>query len=90
MNEEAFYDIMNAVGHLRRAFVRRNMSPPVSIEIGSIEDSYAFRCYMPKDMVLAQPRMNDKDPEWVCNIQGVEIRMPAQWRSELGGGRRLV
>jgi len=29
------------------------------------------------------------NPEWVCNIMGVEVRMPAQWRGTKAGRRAL-
>jgi hypothetical protein len=90
--EEAFADIMNAIARLRIAFLKHNLSAPISIEIGSLRDGDALRHLMPRDMFLAQPRMGEtkQDAEWVANIQGVEIRMPAQWRRELNGKTHLV
>lgn len=90
--EDAFDDIMRAVFNLRMAFLKHGMEPPVSIELGSQRDSDTLRHSMPRDLILAQPRMGETraDAEWVCNIQGVELRMPAQWRLERDGKSRLV
>lgn len=80
--DEAFTDIMNALMRLRIAFLKHNMAAPVSIELGSIRDGDKFRYMMQRDQVMFQPRMGEThaDAEWVCNIQGVEVRLPAQWR----------
>lgn len=90
ISEEAFQDIAGAIGRLRHAFLKHNMQPPKSIELGSIDDGYAFRHYMPKNMVMIEPRQSGDDPEWVCNIMGMEVRFPGQWRSRERGGRDFV
>lgn len=76
---------------LRIAFLKHGMQPPISIELGHVKDGDWFRYSLPKDMALATPRMGvDSDsPEWVCNIMGVEVRMPAQWRGTKAGRRAL-
>lgn len=82
LSEQAFQDIASALHRLRAAFVRYGMKPPISVELGSHDDGYRLRSYMPRDLVSAQPRMTDKpDPEWVCNIIGVELRWPGRWRA---------
>lgn len=88
---EPFDDIMNAIARLRVAFLKHGMEAPKSIELGGHKDESWFRYMMPRDMVMFQPRMGDTkaDAEWVCNIQGVEVRLPAQWRASRDGGSRL-
>ena len=88
---EPFDDIMDAVCRLRIAFKKHGMEAPISIELGHVKDADWFRWSMPKDMVMFKPRMGvDEDrPEWVCDIQGVEVRMPAQWRGVKVGRREL-
>lgn len=83
----AFDDIMDALARLRIAFLKNGMSAPVSIELGTVRDADHFRYITPPEMAMFQPRMGETqaDAEWVCNIQGVEVRMPAQWRSERHG-----
>ncbi|MGL5735271.1 MAG: hypothetical protein ACRCYS_10440 [Beijerinckiaceae bacterium] len=92
MSGEQFDDIMNAVMRLRIAFLKHDFAAPKSIELGSIRDGDKFRYLMPRDMFVEQPRMGEthKDSEWVVNVQGVEIRMPAQWRIERDGKKHLV
>ena len=90
MDDKAFDEIMRAFHNLRAAFLRAHLSAPKSIELGDFRDGDVFRYYMPKDMFLAQPRMNENDPEWVVNIQGIELRMPARWRQETLKSRRLI
>lgn len=89
--EQAFADIMDAIARLRIAFLKHNFDAPKSIELGSLRDGDAFRYMMPLDMFLAQPRIGDtaQGAEWVVNVQGVELRMPAQWRRERDGKRYL-
>lgn len=91
MSESPFDDIANALFRLRTAFVKHGMEPPVSIELGHVKDADWFRHAMPRDLVVAQPRMgvDEDNPEWVCNIMGVEVRMPAQWRGTKAGRREL-
>lgn len=86
-----FDDIMDAIWRLRTAFIKHGMEPPISIELGHVKDSDCFRYALPKDMARAQPRMGveSDNPEWVCNIMGVEVRMPAQWRGTKAGRRVL-
>jgi hypothetical protein len=89
--EQQFDDIMEAIARLRIAFIRHGMQPPISIELGHVKDADWFRWSMPNNMVMFNPRMGvEKDtPEWVCNIQGVEVRMPAVWRATTTGRRVL-
>lgn len=88
---EPFDEIANAIHRLRIAFKKLGLEPPVAIELSSIRDGDKFRHLMTRDMILAQPRMGveQNDPEWVCHIVGIEVRMPAAWRQELKGGRVL-
>ena len=90
--EVAFNEIMSAIYQLRIAFLKHGMSPPVSIELAKDRDTDWFRYNLPPHLALAQPRMGETrtDAEWVCNIMGMEVRMPAQWRKELDGRSRLV
>ena len=90
-DKTAFDDVMEAIARLRIAFIKHGMKPPASIELGHVKDGDWFRWSAPKDMVMFQPRMGvEKDnPEWVCSIQGVEVRMPAQWRGTASGRRVL-
>ena len=88
--DEAFREIADAVYRLQRAFIRAGMKAPVSIELAAIDDSDRFRYTMPRDLVMAQPCMDKNDPEWVANIMGMEVRMPARWRADRKGGRTLV
>lgn len=92
MDDRAFEDIADALYRLRVAFKKHGMEAPVSIELGSYRDKDAFLYLMPRDLVLAQPRMGEtqQDAEWVANVMGIEVRMPAQWRVEFGKGSRLV
>lgn len=91
-SERAFNDILDALYRLRAAFLKNGMKPPISLELGSLPDSDRFRWLMPHDLVMAQPRMGESkaDAEWVCNIMGIEVRMPAQWRRDLKGRNHLV
>lgn len=91
MERDAFTDIANAFMQLRVAFIRNGLEPPAAIELGSVKDGDYFRYAIGKEMIIAQPRMGvDRDnPEWVCNIVGVEVRMPAAWRREAKGRRVL-
>ena len=89
-DQDTFHEIADAVHRLRRAFIRAGMKAPVSIELGSHEDKHRFLYVMPRDLVLAQPRFDKPHPEWVANIMGMEVRMPAQWRITGKGGRGLV
>jgi len=91
MAGEPFDDILDAISRLRAAFLKHGMQPPISIELGHMKDGDWFRWAMPKDMVMFQPRMGveSDNPEWVCNIMGVEVRLPAQWRGEKHGRRVL-
>lgn len=79
---QAFDDIMNALYVLRAAFIKNGMKPPISIELGDRKDGDFFRYTLPREMAMMHPRMGDtkQDAEWVCNIMGVEVRMPGQWR----------
>lgn len=90
--DEAFADIMDAIAKLRIAFLKHNLSAPISIEMGSLKDGDALRYMMPKDMFLAQPRMGDatQGAEWVANIQGVELRMPGRWRRDQRGINHFI
>jgi hypothetical protein len=90
--DAAFSDIMNAIAKLRIAFLKHHMDAPISIELGSIRDGDAMRYLMPKDMFMATMRMGEtpQDAEWVANIQGIEIRMPAQWRRGHDGKLHLA
>lgn len=92
MADDAFDDVFNAIANLRIAFMRHGIEPPKSIELSTYKDKDIFLHKMPRDMVLAQPRMGEtrKDAEWVANIMGVEIRMPAQWRTDLDGRSKLT
>lgn len=91
MESTAFDEIADAIWRLRAAFIKNGMKPPVSIELGTAQDGYVFNHLMPRDMVLSQPRMGVErdDPEWVCNIMGVEVRRPAEWRCVRGGTKIL-
>lgn len=90
-DKQPFDDIMEAIWRLRTAFIKHGMEPPISIDLGHVKDGDWFRWSLPQDMAVAQPRMGvEKDnPEWVCNIMGVEVRMPAQWRGTKAGRRAL-
>lgn len=82
LSEQAFQDIAGAIHRLRAAFKRHGLEPPKSIELGSHEDGDRMRHYMPRDLVLAQPKFTDlPDPRWVCNIIGMEIHWPGKWRA---------
>jgi hypothetical protein len=90
MNDDAFRDIANAVMRLRHAFLRHGFEPPSAIELGSHENGDRLRYALPRDLVVAQPRMDKDDPEWCFDFQGVEFRYPAHWRSTKRGGREAV
>jgi hypothetical protein len=84
-------EICNAILRLRAAFKCAGMDAPVLIELGKHEDGDRLRYVMPRDMLLAQPQITDKpDPEWVCNIVGMEVRYPGRWRARQRGGRDFV
>lgn len=87
--DEAFSDIMDAIARLRIAFLKHGMSAPVSIELGNVRDKNAMMYCLPREMVAFDMRMGG-DPEWVCNIQGVEVRMPGEWRMDAGGRKHFV
>lgn len=90
--DEGFYEIMDAIMRLRIAFKKNGYEAPVSIELGHYRDKDRFLATAPRELLLAQPRMHD-DPqqaEWVCNVQGIELRLPAQWRIELDGKKYLT
>ena len=92
-SDKAFNDIANAIFRLRVAFMRNGLNPPKSIELGDFEDSDKFRrlMLMQSDMVLMQARQPPEgNPEWICNIAGVEIRMLGRWRMQERGGRDFV
>lgn len=91
VDKTPFDDVMEAIWRLRTAFIKHGMNPPISIELGHVKDGDWFRWSAPTDLMLAQMRMGvDKDnPEWVCSIMGVEVRMPAQWRRTKDGRRML-
>ena len=91
-DEAAFKEVMNAMQRLRVAFLKCGMNVPVSIELGTVRDGDIFRHRMPREYVLAQPRMGETkaDAEWVANMFGIEVRMPAQWRRERDGKVRLA
>jgi hypothetical protein len=92
MEKSGFDDITKAIWQLRAAFLKNGLQPPVSLELGTPEDGYKFMHLMPRDLVMSQPRMGlDEDrPQWVCNLMGVEVLRPAEWRSERGGKRLLA
>ena len=88
--EAAFSDIMDAIARLRIAFIKHGMSAPVSIELGNVRDKNALMyCILPRDMVLVDMRMGEI-AEHVCNIQGIEVRMPGEWRADRGGRKHFV
>ena len=91
MTEKAFDDISSAIFQLRKAFLQNGLKPPTSLELGSPEDGYKFMHALPKDMLKNQPRMgvDQNNPEWVCNLVGLEIRRPAEWRRDINGKRVL-
>lgn len=91
IGEEHIYAIGNAILKLRRAFIDAGISPPVSIELGDWEAGDKLRCYIPRELFHAQARMTDKpDPEWACNIMGMEVRYPGRWRDRERGGRDFI
>lgn len=87
MGNTAADDIIDAVYRLRIAFKKHGMEPPVAIELGAPKDGSIFRHLMTREMIHSDPRMGvDKDnPAWVANVMGIEVVMPAEWRSERGG-----
>lgn len=91
-HDAVFDDILQAFYQLRKAFIKNNMKPPISIELGCQKDADYLRYAMPKDLFLAQPRMGDtkQDAERVANILGIELRLPAQWRRDQRGKDHLL
>lgn len=90
-DDEAFTDIANAIGRLRIAFLKHNLTPPKSIELGDHDAGDRFRHAVGTNMVLTQPRLEGRDdPELVCHFMGIEIRYPGHWRALRGGGRELI
>lgn len=88
---EAMREICNAILHLRRAFIQAGMKAPVSLELGDREDGMRLRYIIPDDMIAVQPQMTGRnDPEWVCNIVGMEVRYPGAWRGRERGGRDFI
>lgn len=83
-DKQPFDDIMEAIFNLRTAFIKHSMNPPISIELGHVRDATRLRYMLPSEMAMVQPRMGETkdDAEWVCNIMGVEVRMPGEWRWE--------
>lgn len=90
MSDEAFTDIANAVMRLRHAFMRHGLKPPVAIELGAHQDGDHLRYILPRDLVMAQPRMDRDDPEWCFDFQGLEFRYPAKWRYTQRGGKEVI
>ena len=91
--DEPFDDIMKAVWQLRVAFIKHGLQAPAAIELGSYEDGMRFRSMPNKDLMRFDATATAKgmsDPEWVGNLMGVEVRMPAQWRSDLKGKRHAA
>lgn len=89
--EEQIRAIGEAILKLRKAFLTAGLKPPVSIELGHHVDGTKLRCLLPPDLYLSQPQITDSpDPQWVCNIMGMEVRYPGQWRARERGGRDFV
>lgn len=90
MPEDAFIEIANAITMLRRAFMRAGLRPPKAIELETHEDGDRLRLSLPRDMLVAEPRMTDRGPQWVCSIVGLDIHYPGQWRARERGGIDFV
>ena len=66
--------IINAVAHLRQAFLENGLTPPTSIELSSVGEATAFRSIrMPVD---DPTHGSHHDPMVVMRVMGVEIRYP--------------
>jgi hypothetical protein len=90
LSDEVFTDIANAMMRLRHAFMRHNLNPPKSLELGSHDDGARLLSSLPKSLYVAQPRMDKSDPEWCLDLVGIEVRFPAHWRAKRRGGMDAV
>lgn len=81
-DERAFSEIATALMRLNAMFRKAGLQPVKSLELGSHEDGDRLRAYLPRHMVVPEPRQltDAPNPEWVCNIVGVEVRFPGRWR----------
>jgi hypothetical protein len=84
-DDQAFYDIADAILALRRAFQLHQLTPPARLELGTPEDMRKLRASIPKDMVDSTIVVGTRDdPVATMNICGMEIIAPTQMRAVRG------
>ncbi len=79
-SREAFFeDLSKALYGLRVAFHKHGLEPPTSLEVGTRKDADRMMFSLPPEFARAKIEMRDgTEPAVFCNIQGFEIRFPAQ------------
>lgn len=87
---QAFYDIADALLALRRAFMLHQLTPPTRLELALPEDMRRLRASIPRDMVADTIVVGTRDnPVASLNICGMEIIAPTEVRAVRGRHGRV-